>query len=62
MSNTSANYHEISRISIEREPKSDDNPYEYLYITFTSTRATHTIAVFGAEDTLEIDLGNINAL
>lgn len=56
MSNTSANYHGVSKITIKKIPKTDDHPYEYLSISLTSTEATHSVVIFGEEDTIDIEL------
>ena len=56
MSNTSSNYHGISKITIKKIPKTDDHPYEYLSISLTSTEATHSVVIFGEEDTVNIEL------
>jgi|6_EtaG_2_1085325.scaffolds.fasta_scaffold23872_4 hypothetical protein len=56
MSNTSSNYHGISKITVNKVSKTDDHPYEYLTISLTSTDSTHSIVVFGEEDTVNIEL------
>ena len=61
MSNTSANYHGVSKITITKIPKTDDHPYEYLSISLTSTEAKHSVVVFGEENTIDIELENMNA-
>jgi len=56
MSNTNSNYHGISKIKISKIHMTEDNPYEYLYITFSSAGSNHSIVAFGEEDILDIEM------
>ena len=58
MSNTNSNYHGVSKIKISKVHMTEDNPYEYLYITFTSAESNHSIVAFGKEDILDIQWEN----
>ena len=57
MTNSNMSYHGISKIKIKKEPKTDEHPFEYMYITMTSKSGDdNTIILFGEGDELEVEL------
>ena len=48
MTTSSTSYHGVSKIKIKKEAKTEDYPYEYMFITVTSKSGDdNTIILFG---------------
>ena len=57
MFNINSNYHGVSKITIKKEPKTDEHPFEYLYITLSSASGdNNSIVVFGKDSELDVEL------